>query len=192
MIAKNWSSSQALEEHAAELKQLTGQLSHALGEGRRLQLQNEELQQASDHYHAENARLKVLLIQTLFVQQHLAVSSSPFSYAPSLSEDFVSTDYTKQRHQTLFFSGFDQPQAVSGMLLYCSPCGEIHQSLGLQIRLEIILHQMPMHFCCTPPALAGARLKDSGAVMTDMLVHIIHILCRWYTGACGRTQASAA
>ena len=66
MIASHiWALLQALEEHAAELKQLTGQLGHALGEGRRLQLQNEELQQASDHYQAENARLKVPVMNGL-------------------------------------------------------------------------------------------------------------------------------
>ena len=64
---------QAAEEHAAELKQLTGQLSHAAGESRRLQLHNTELQEASDHYQADNARLKVLLQYVLWHACHCHV-----------------------------------------------------------------------------------------------------------------------
>ncbi|KAK9868595.1 hypothetical protein WJX84_006054 [Apatococcus fuscideae] len=49
---------QVEEEHAAEVKQLTEKLSHVAGESRRLQLQNEELQQSAEHYQHETVRLK--------------------------------------------------------------------------------------------------------------------------------------
>ena len=68
---------QAAEEHAAELKQLTGHLSHAAGESRRLQLHNAELQEAADHYQADNARLKVLLQGTICPMTCRALPSGP-------------------------------------------------------------------------------------------------------------------
>ena len=74
---------QAEEEHVAELKQMNGQLSHALGESRRIQLQNEEMQQSIEHYRHETSRLKVC--ETWCILQDI-VQTAAFMQADQIAD----------------------------------------------------------------------------------------------------------